>query len=640
MKLRFFDFEVFPHWWCCVFGDMPADGHCEPNIKEQFVVVQSSDNAARQRLMDMFYEPDTCLLGYNIKRYDLIIANAIYQGFTPEQVKIINDLLIRFDKCANASKEHIRLQPFVKKKIPNVTYQDLMDDSTGSLKEKEMNLGLNILESAVDFTDENLTNDKISDVLYYCRQDVYAAMKFYEWVVRPYTDTKLALGKKAGLPERISRMCTNAKLVSHALKASYVPFKDANCVDIELPKKIERYCRDNLPAHVLNKLLTDTRGFKVSLFGNEVSYGNGGLHSVLSKNIYVESDPDWALVNIDAQSYYPSIMLQFNCLSRCISNPSLFQDTFDERISLKHKTNKSARDEELVRADKLILNTTYGASGNKWLPLYDPYMCSKICRIGQIFLSSLANKIHNTIKECSIVQTNTDGILLYIKRSAMPLLLKLQQEWSDISGINMDTEFADKIWQRDVNNYLMVENNNGKQKIKRKGSWLNTDVIRLGYCTLAAMSGAVSAKAAMDFLLKGVSIDKTILNDTTISDFTIGCTKGPTFFKAVQKMNEGTAEEYEIDLYKANRIIATTATHYGKIYKLKMYKGDVSYHQMPDIPEHCLLMNKDLSDYTFDEIRDILDYNYYINKAKELLSIEWRQLMDKDLVRVHLFDVV
>ena len=25
MKFRFFDFEVFPNWWCCVFGDLPED---------------------------------------------------------------------------------------------------------------------------------------------------------------------------------------------------------------------------------------------------------------------------------------------------------------------------------------------------------------------------------------------------------------------------------------------------------------------------------------------------------------------------------------------------------------------------------------------------------------------------------------
>ena len=26
---RFFDFEVTPNWWCCVFGDLPYDDNEE-----------------------------------------------------------------------------------------------------------------------------------------------------------------------------------------------------------------------------------------------------------------------------------------------------------------------------------------------------------------------------------------------------------------------------------------------------------------------------------------------------------------------------------------------------------------------------------------------------------------------------------
>ena len=97
MKMRFFDFEVFPHWWCCVFGDMPDDlNDISTDLKDNFKVVTSKDFNARDNLMKMFFEEDYVLCGYNIKKYDLAIANAIYQGFTPEQVKIINDIIINY----------------------------------------------------------------------------------------------------------------------------------------------------------------------------------------------------------------------------------------------------------------------------------------------------------------------------------------------------------------------------------------------------------------------------------------------------------------------------------------------------------------------------------------------------------------
>ena len=94
MKMRFFDFEVFPHWWLCVFGDMPDTNTIDENIKQDFVVVHSDQTNARDKLISLLKEENVCVCGYNIKHYDLIIANAIYQGFTPEQVKIINDIII------------------------------------------------------------------------------------------------------------------------------------------------------------------------------------------------------------------------------------------------------------------------------------------------------------------------------------------------------------------------------------------------------------------------------------------------------------------------------------------------------------------------------------------------------------------
>ena len=36
MKLRFFDFEVYPHWWCVSFGDFP-DGELNQSNRWDFI---------------------------------------------------------------------------------------------------------------------------------------------------------------------------------------------------------------------------------------------------------------------------------------------------------------------------------------------------------------------------------------------------------------------------------------------------------------------------------------------------------------------------------------------------------------------------------------------------------------------------
>lgn len=642
MKMRFFDFEVLPNWWLCVFADLDTDTDLEglnENCKDKMYVVHSDMDNARDLLVSHMRERGYTLIGYNIKNYDLAIANAIYQGFTPREIKVVNDIIIN-PGCAWSTKEHIRLSPFAKKKLSGICFQDLMDDGAGSLKEKEATLGLSVLESSVDFNKVDLTEEDKADLIYYCRQDVYASMQFYAKVVHPYTLTKMNLGKHFGIDEDTCHKSTNAKLVSMALGAVRKHHDDAEEETIELPAKIRQYCYDNLPADVIDRIRTNRKGFETVLFDNKVSFGNGGIHSTYIGNfsappcIYCETDSEYALVNVDAESYYPSLMIQLNLLSRNVSNPQRFTDIFNERMQIKHKAQKTLEDDQREKADKLVLNTTFGASGNKYIDLYDPYMCTSVCRTGQIFLGALANKIHKTIRNAKIIQSNTDGILCYLPKTELPKLDALQKEWTDISGINMERDDFVKIWQRDVNNYLAVVMKNGKEKVKRKGGWLNDDYFRPGYVTTASANAFVCSKAIIDFLLYDKDIVKSIVNNNNIADFTIGCTKGPTFRGVVQRLADGT----EIQLFKANRVIASKDTSLGKLYKYKMYKGQLSYSQMPSIPDHCMLVNDDLSHYDFNKLKKDIDYMYYITRCADLLDMTWYELAGTDLYKTDRFN--
>ena len=634
MKFRFFDFEVFPNWWCCVFGDLPEDwkeNKVTEVIKDNFRVVSSDSPTARDDLMRELLEKDVVKSGYNIKGYDLIIANAIRQGLNPQEVKIVNDLIIN-PNLAYESKEHYILKSYIYKKLSSIEYVDLMDDCTGSLKEKEAILGLNVLESNISFDKEDLSESDKQEVIHYCKQDVYAAAQFYMQVVDPYVVTKLAVGKHFNIPYNTCIKSSNARVVAMALGAVKRQWPDAEKISIELPEKIRSYCYENLPSKILDKILNNTDGFTVDLFGNTVSFGNGGIHSVFKENLYVEENEDYCLLNVDAESYYPSMLIQFKTLSRNVSNPDALKYVFEERMRIKHKPEKTAEDDSIQKADKLILNTTFGASGNKWLDLYDPYMCTKTCRVGQIFLASFACKINKTIPSATIIQTNTDGILVYLLRKDLDRLKELEHEWTRVSGINMEEDYVAKIWQRDVNNYLLVMTNG---KVKRKGGWLNDTIYRPGYVTLASLQAFVCTKAAQKYLLNKESVFKNIVSCTNLNDFAMVCTKGPTYRGVIQMMGNGTERE----LFKANRVIATIDENYGLIYKYKIYKGERRLAKMPNIPEHCLPVNEDLSSYDFrKDIQPRLDYSYYIMRTADLLDIPWQQLVGKEVFDNHNFD--
>lgn len=638
MKMRFFDFEVFPHWWLCVFGDMPEESITN-DIKNTFTIVHSDMPNARDLLISLLKEDGVCVCGYNIKHYDLIIANAIYQGLTPEEVRMINDIIIN-PSTAYSTKEHLRLAPMTKRKF-NTVYEDLMDDNSGSLKELEANLGLNILESSIPFDKEELTQDDKNEIILYCKQDVYATMKYFEKIVVYYSKNKELICKTFNIKENLAYTSTNATLVGMALGAVSTSFDDENKIEISLPSKIKEYCYDNLPHNILERILTDTASFDEQLFGNTVTFGNGGIHSIINgydsdcEALYIESNDEYALINVDAASYYPSIMIQFNLLSRAIKDKSHFKNIFDTRIAIKNKKNPTNEDKEFNMASKLVLNTTFGASGNKFLSLYDPYMCTSVCRVGQIFLGAFANKIYNYIPDTEIVQTNTDGVLLYIKRSNIDKLKQYIEEWQTISGINMEIEFVDKIWQKNVNNYILTEIDNGEEVVKSRGQWLKNTNHRIGGVKVTPLTAFVCANAAREFLLHNKSIVESIVSCNDLEQFAISCTKGPTYRSVIHRMSDGS----EIQLHRANRVYATKNNLYGKLYKLKMYKGNISYTQMPNTPDHCKTINEDLSTYKFDDIIKDLDYLYYIMRAYDLIDVKWKQLLNGHIHEINKFDI-
>lgn len=637
MKLRFFDFEVYPHWWCCSFGDY--NNNINEDIKNDFIVITSDDENARDKFMNIVREKDICLVGHNIKHYDLMIANGIYQGFDPEHIRMINDIIINPSNQFK-SREHQRMAPFANRKLSGICYYDQMDDNdpSSSLKDKEAILGLDIRETEVPFDKEELTNEDKANIIFYNKHDVYASIVYYHKICGPlYKDTALALCRTFNIPEDVGYKSTNAKLVSLALKAKRANFSDEEKIQIEIPPRIREYVYQNVPSKILEQIVNSAESFKVELFENEVSYGNGGIHSVPLENkgrksteqvaVYFESNEDWVLVNVDASSYYPSILIKLNCLSRCVENPKDFENIFNRRIELKLKENRTLEEEIIQKALKLILNTTFGASGNKYLELYDPHQCTKTCRVGQLFLTAFACRLYRAINGLKVVQTNTDGILIYLHRKDLPLLRKFEQEWTDISGILMEEDIVSKIWQRDVNNYLLIKENG---KIKKKGGWLNDTMMNTAApLKLKPLSAFASAKAAAQYLIDGTDIMENIVSNKNLIDFVMTCKKGPTYSKVVQKYANG----FEEDLFKCNRVIASKNKQLGKIYKLKNVTDKdgnkrVSYTQMADIPDCCLTVNADLSTYDFKILRKEIDYSYYIVRAADLLDMVWKEYKD------------
>lgn len=660
LKEQMFDFEVFPEWWCCVIGRYPADDDIPESIKDDFIVITSDISDARERLLEIMCNREYVNMGYNIKFYDNIILNGVANGFTPHQLKILSDLIINPD-LQYESIEHMRIAPFARKKYKNFIYQDMIDDNTGSLKEKEACMQLDIRETTVPFDKTDLTDAEKADTIFYCKHDVWSSMMFYKVILKPFIAAKLAVGRVFNIPESECYRCTNAQISALAIGAKRSSFPDADRQDIVIPKELQSYISYSLPSNVVKRLCSSPEKFDVVLFGNDVSYSNGGIHSVPCRPkeiaiktkfpawfLHVKSGDGWSLINVDAGSFYPNLMVAWKGLTRAVKDPSKFADLIKRRLELKSVISpfedkygthpELAPEEEYTayinakeasQAYKLILNTTYGASGNKYLDLYDPYMTTYTCRLGQLLLTALANNMYNQIgaDNIHIIQTNTDGVLVYIRDEYIDLMKQIGAEWERICHIPLEFENEYQIWQRDVNNYVMGKANG---RVKTKGGFFVTDMQQPGYNRVRPLDAYVCREAMIEFIAHGKDIVEHIYNESDISKFAVTCHKG-SFSGIVRSFNDGRPDEV---LHKVNRVYASLNEDLGMIYKTKKFKGEMKKYKAPGCPPHCELINDALTNYDINELRDDIDYMWYIEQAMEMISTPWYAIKDGKIKKI------
>jgi DNA polymerase elongation subunit (family B) len=336
---------------------------------------------------------------------------------------------------------------------------------------------LSILKSIVPFDKEFLSDDDKQEIIRYCIHDVDATESLY-YDRLEYIQSKLELAKMFNISPFKALKCTNAKLCSIILKADYIEREPDN--KYILPDKIKNYIYENLPQSVIMQFSElNTENKTVELFENEIVFGIGGIHSTCGDDIFTKSDDEYALVNVDVTSYYPNLIMHFGYMSRNAKEPEVYERIYHLRTTIKKqakdelaehgKTEKYYQLHYLQNGLKLILNTTYGATKNKYNALYDEYQASSLCYTGQLLLAALANKLYTSIPNLKIIQTNTDGILVKCPRTQLKSLEILVHDWETMCGFYMEFDYIDSFLQRNVNNYIENTGNvNDPYKLKGK----------------------------------------------------------------------------------------------------------------------------------------------------------------------------
>lgn len=666
MKMKFIDFETYPEWWCVVVSDEEPKYNStkykyaftrdeEEAIKNKMRVYTSDDAEGIKRYLE-----DTStgvLTTYNGKRFDMIIQKCVSLHFTPRQIFIAAQILFgntKYPPSMNITAHEVsRISQYVTgwqaKWSGAEAHQDLMDDSDKGLKDKEASFGMSIKECSVPFDKVGLTEQDKADIIHYCKHDVFALHVMYVCVSKPYIDTKLDLAETYNVPEKVAYESTNAVLVGKVLGAERV--HNTTIVDPTITiyeKPLNDYIHKWVPKEALQHLLTSQKPKQLLMFGNKVYMADGGIHSTIvlptygkDVAVYAEATEEYGLYNIDLSGCHPSVMLYAGAMSRAVKHVQRFEETVRGRRKLKFVPKSTWTPEQVrfVAGSKLVHNVTYGAMGNKYLPLYDDYMRSKVCRVSQLIIIAVAMEMYTSIPNLKILQTNTDGILMYMPRIYFEEVQRRIAEFEQATDFAFSLDEDSKIWQLNVNNYIALDVDGND---KKKGKTFVTSIWQPGTNKIRPLGYHVLAKAQYEFYVKGTNPIKFLLEHDEVNDFVMSATKGPTYYGMVHTINN-----VEYELGRVSRVIAVDNDKYGEVRKIKAGAKDL----VANCPPHAYIVDDALTDYYIegnynnrsivhkDGYRENLDMLFYSTLLQNLLDKTWYKLKDGAITATNQFSL-
>ena len=487
---------------------------------------------------------------------------------------------------------------------------DVQPGQDKSLKQLEAYQGHNIHETSVDFKiDRPLTDEEKRETEKYCLNDVLETLNVFAENKADF-EALIGLIKMFNLPfSAINK--TKAQISAQILECEFVERNDEwnlytlpclqlnnpkykNCVSWFFDPKNQWYEKTERKGDKL--IVKKNPGFTVTIAGVEHSLGLGGIHGALDKFNYQCSD-GFLLIHVDVESYYPSLMIYWDLLTRNARRPERFKNIYNHRLELKHEGKKKEQ-----APLKIVINGTFGISKDKNNKAYDPRNANLICINGQLLLIDLIEKLE-VVPSFQLVQSNTDGLIIKIHKRDFAAVDDICYEWETRTKMRLEFEYIDRIYQGDVNNYIFHYaeiSSNGKKagKWERKGAYVK-ELSKIDN-DLPIINQAIN-----NYLMFGVLPSETIKN----------CNDYMMFQKIVKLSSKYNFVEHNGIKYdnKCFRVFASNDVCDGSIYACKSSGLKGKYANTPD---RCYIENGSISG---EAVPAKLNINWYINLANDRL---------------------
>lgn len=356
---------------------------------------------------------------------------------------------------------------------------------------------------------------------------------------------------------------------------AYIPLKDVILPFIKYDSPILKSVLDEMKTQVVSP---GRKGYEKNFVFGGLRYtvGVGGIHSKNDPEIIIPAE-DEMLIDIDVASLYPSMLIEYGFYPKHLGPEFLevYSQIRSERIEAKHNGDK-IKDSTL----KLALNGLSGNLQNEHNFCYSPFAVMQIRINGQLLLLMLAEKLVEL--GCRIVQANTDGLFVLLKKSIYDKVNIVCREWEQLTKLTLEEDRFEAMYQYAINDYIAVKEGYAKKKhefrdftavmdpktgdhikygaTNAKGeTYRNMDEIRKDYIKTKGMfitevllgkglSPKIIPEAIIKYFVDGIPVEDTVKGCTDIKKFLMSEKTGKQWH--VEYMNQ--------EIQRTNRFYAST----------------------------------------------------------------------------------
>ena len=589
-----------------------------------FVLTKDIDQ--KKELFDFLNNEVSGLIGYNCLHFDAQILEYMYRypDCTADNIKVYAQVITsNNDRKPDVAEWKLR--------IPHLDLFKALSLSTKAkrtgLKWCEFQLDMENIE---DMPNQGKNVNWLETVLSYNLNDVISTKILYEKFYH-----EIELRKKLTNREQINLLnCTEpdlakklfSKYLSKAMKISENDLRSmstqrdvVNVKDILFPYiqfKTEKYKLIHESFKKLQLKENDNVEFIVNE-GIDIVYGLGGLHAAPNNKV-VKSDETYIIKSLDFVSWYPNLAIKNGICAAHLPKDiflNLYEGFFIERKSIP----KSDPRNYIL---KILLNSAYGLSNDKYSFLRDRQVTLAICINGQLLLTMLFEDILESIPDSKLIMVNTDGCEILIPRIYEDLYYSICKKYEELFKIEIEFVDYNKMIISDCNNYIAIDTK-GKVKTKGKYEFENIPLHK-------NKSHAIIPRAIHNYWVNNIPVEDTIKNHKNIFDFCAGVRAKSSDKKGASKFELWQIIDGILTIKKLSKTVRYFISKNGGTLIKHFEDNTFAQVEAPIMKGNKLI--KEWKVTYFNKSYQIpieeynIDYTYYIYKAKEQIeAIENKQ---------------